>query len=501
MNQNILGIVLSFAYISSILLLATFFNQKKYLSNESSRKFIHITVGSGWWIIAINFFTSTLWAMIVPLIFIFINSISLKFNIVKAMERDQNNSGIGTVYYAISLTILAFFCFQGYLPMYIGGMGIFAMTFGDGFASIIGRHFPSKTFLIFKNRKSLLGSFTVFFLSFFSSLCFLLLYNPEKAFSNALLVGFFALLMESLSPFGLDNLTVPLGSACFYYFVLFKTTDFALLQQISIGFIISGVIALFAWILGSLTNFGAITATLSAGSIYAFGGLPMWSLLMIFFLSSTMIGKSKKIFSLEKEDQISKKSGSRDGLQVLANSLPALISLMLYYFTKNTVFLPAAICAIASSMADTWASEIGVLSKKDPISILTGKSLPSGLSGGVSLLGFIASFIGSMVIAGCALLFYHNFFIINSFFNMNLLIIFLFITLLGFLGGLVDSFLGATLQVKYKNINSSFTEQEFSFGKKNRVVSGIIWIDNDMVNFLSGLSVSIITLFVLYFNK
>ena len=84
---------------------------------EASRKYIHIML-SNWWIIAMVFFDNMFWAAATPLLFVIVNYLSYKKGIIKVMERDdkdENKESLGTVYYALSLFILALLTFG---PLY-----------------------------------------------------------------------------------------------------------------------------------------------------------------------------------------------------------------------------------------------------------------------------------------------------------------------------------------------------------------------------------------------
>ena len=100
---------------------------------EASRKFIHIML-SNWWIIAIVFFDNMWWAALLPAIFVIINYVSFKTNLIKVMERDEgdvNKDSLGTVYYAISLLVLALITFGPVNNPLIGLCGILVMGYGD----------------------------------------------------------------------------------------------------------------------------------------------------------------------------------------------------------------------------------------------------------------------------------------------------------------------------------------------------------------------------------
>ena len=177
-------------------------------------------------------------------------------------------------------------------------------------------------------------------------------------------------------------------------------------------------------------------------------------------------------------DRIGKKGSERDMMQVAANGLPAALMLILSRISPFPITaIVAFAAAIAEAEADTMASEIGMLSHKDPVSIITFTKVPKGLSGGVTVLGTASAALSSFLIAflfmgtfGCL---WKDFFIIAA---------------SGTLGALFDSFLGATLQVHYRDRTGALTEKEKDEdGNDNTRVRGIRWIDNDMVNLLSGL--------------
>ena len=213
--NNILGIIVSFIFVFIIIGISTFLSNKGLLSNEGSRKFIHIGV-SNWWIIAMTFFSNAIYASIVPLAFVLINYISYKKQIFNAMERDGNREDLGTVYYALSLLILSLLTFKNGQAPYIGALGILIMGYGDGFAAIIGQKFKSKEYRVGNNKKTVYGSLTMFIVSFLVSFLVLNIFNGSNKLLNSLLLSVTATILEAISPLGLDNLTVPLLTSFLY---------------------------------------------------------------------------------------------------------------------------------------------------------------------------------------------------------------------------------------------------------------------------------------------
>lgn len=252
-----------------------------------------------------------------------------------------------------------------------------------------------------------------------------------------------------------------------------------------IGFGISLFIASLAYVKKSLNLSGFFTAIILGTIIYMFGGILVWGSLIAFFISSSLITK----VSEKKEKETSK---GRNYIQVLANGLIAAILSMIYYFVQVEIFLIAAVVSIATSNSDTWASEIGRLSKGKTFYILNFKIAPKGVSGAISGLGTFASLLGSFFIAGVFLGLYAISFGIGW---DDVLIFGSIITVCGFLGNIIDSYLGGSLQAKYKGVNTgTYTEKRWLPGEQVVLASGLALITNDAVNLLSGLAASLITL-------
>ena len=250
--------------------------------------------------------------------------------------------------------------------------------------------------------------------------------------------------------------------------------------------------AIIAYKKNSLSMSGVVSAIILGTIIFILGGSIQFSLMLIFFISSSFIskiGKSKK----KTIDKIHEKGDRRDFIQVIANGGIALICLVLFQITKDISFFVASAVSFAVSNSDTWASEIGVLSKGKTISIITGKRIEKGVSGGVSLLGTVFALLGSVVIGvSYAIL---NIFILG--YNKNIFKILLLVILFGFLGSIVDSILGATIQGQYINdIDGYITEKKCDGNKDNRLISGCKFINNDAVNILSNLITVIIYILV-----
>lgn len=256
-----------------------------------------------------------------------------------------------------------------------------------------------------------------------------------------------------------------------------------LFYKLLLGIIVGSLIGLFSYIAHFLTKSGAFAVIFIATIVCGFGIWPTWGILILFFASSGCIHLTKKAIKMTKDESIVEKGHTRDAWQVLANSLPAIVSLILFYYTQNQLFLIGYISGIAGATADTWSSEIGILSKSLPRSILTFKPTEPGLSGGISVLGSVASFFGSLLITLAFCLMY-------SWYPISQLSTHLFIVVpltCGIFNSLVDSFLGATLQTKYRClICGQITEQPLHHQKQTKKISGIFWLTNDWINFFSG---------------
>jgi uncharacterized protein (TIGR00297 family) len=132
--------------------------------------------------------------------------------------------------------------------------------------------------------------------------------------------------------------------------------------------------------------------------------------------------------------------------------------------------------ALAASAADTWATEVGTLAVGEPRSILTWRRVPVGTSGGVSLEGTLAMIAGAVFIGGLTALLGWT------------LEVAIRVTIGGIVGAVADSVLGATVQARRwcDTCNRETERLTHDCGAETRALRGLGWIDNDIVNFLSG---------------
>ena len=266
---------------------------------------------------------------------------------------------------------------------------------------------------------------------------------------------------------------------------------------LGIGLALNAAAALLTLWRGSVDVGGATAGTVLGTMIFACGGPLFWLVLMAFFVSSTAIGY---IHRSEKEwlSAIHEKGSRRDAFQVLANGGMGMLTAVLYRLTSDPAWAAAFAVSFASSTADTWASELGVLSPSAPVSLLTFRPVPRGVSGGVSLLGTLVALGGAFFIA----LVFGVVNVVQASLPGGFLRIAIAVTAAGFVGSVVDSLLGATVQAQYAAASAAggpstgdmrtVTERRFSpQGLPNRRVRGLSFVNNDVVNFASCASVTL----------
>ncbi|QJC51574.1 DUF92 domain-containing protein [Paenibacillus albicereus] len=255
----------------------------------------------------------------------------------------------------------------------------------------------------------------------------------------------------------------------------------------------AALIAGAAWRLRALSGSGAIAAAGLGTGYVALGG-PFWfGLLLAFFVSSTLWSKWKKHHRAKAGAERNYAKGSRrDAGQVLANGGAGLLACAAYAVWPEPWLALAYVGVIASVNADTWATEIGALSRSLPRSVRTLRRVPAGTSGGITPLGTTAALLGGAFIgaagallAAAAPLGWGAAAAAPSPSPVALLAAG---ALAGLAGALADSWLGATAQAMYRCRScGSETERAEHCGRPAERVRGFAWMTNDAVNLVSSL--------------
>lgn len=240
------------------------------------------------------------------------------------------------------------------------------------------------------------------------------------------------------------------------------------------GLVLASAIALLAWRARALSASGAVAAV-AVGTAAMTAGWDWGALLVLYFTSSSVLSRFR---AGEKEARTGgrvEKSGARDAWQVLANGGLFAASAIAYAAEPRLLWQLTGAGALAASAADTWATELGVLSPHRPRSILTFRTVETGVSGGVTLHGFGAAFAASTFIA-----------LLTRLFGWPMTG--MLAAVAGGLGGCVlDSVLGAAVQARrHCPVCDSATEQRVHrCGTATVRVGGIGALDNDGVNLLA----------------
>jgi phytol kinase len=206
-------------WLSLILLIAWVV---KYLTNDNDpeivRKVVHIGTGNvillAWWldIPASVGVTASILASVVTLL-------SYRFPILPAINSVGRKS-FGTFFYSVSIGVLVA-CFWFLQQPHYAALGILVMAWGDGLAALIGQRFGKHKYNLFGKQKSWEGSLAMTIASYIVSNSILLSVqgNTWQTWVISLIVALVAATLETFSFLGIDNLTVPLGSAALAFFL------------------------------------------------------------------------------------------------------------------------------------------------------------------------------------------------------------------------------------------------------------------------------------------
>ena len=219
-QNDFVGIAFVYIYVILLLIFTEKILSKKYPA--TSRKILHIMTGNIAFILPI-FQTREMMAFLAAGPFILFTFLMSPHSPIKSVrgKTSEAGHGLGLVYYAIAWAVLAYLFFD---TKEVIAIGILAMSYGDGLASIIGIKFGKKKYQIFEDVKSYIGSYAMFTFTFIMMIVALLFYgklslNYETLFLLLCIAGI-STIAEGVTPKGLDNLSVPFVAAGLYFLLM-----------------------------------------------------------------------------------------------------------------------------------------------------------------------------------------------------------------------------------------------------------------------------------------
>ncbi len=206
------AIALVACYLAAVVGLAESLNRLLAADAEFTRKIVHI--GSGQVIALAWLVQIPAWLCVGAAVVAGAIAIASYFLPILPSINSVGRKSLGTFFYATSIGLLGGYFFTQNLPQY-ATIGILVMAWGDGLAAIVGRNFGRHPYTILGNQKSAEGTLAMFLASFSVTFGVLLAAGngTTAIWPVALLVALLATGLETFSQFGIDNLTVPVGSA------------------------------------------------------------------------------------------------------------------------------------------------------------------------------------------------------------------------------------------------------------------------------------------------
>ena len=462
--MEVLGYVLGFGY-GAMCLLSAFLLSRFGVDKRITRKIVHIFIGFEWAILYL-FHGTSYHFLIVCLAFLALLAFAYKKKLLKMISSDGENAP-GTVYYAVSMSIMALTSL--FEPRFIlpFGVAVFATSMGDGFAGLLGQLVKKHNPKIYR-QKTLFGCLLNFVFSSTSALVFMFLFPDMKlSLLFCLAIGLLSAGVELITGLGLDNVSVPLSVSAFTYFITVYSdvAVFYFLPIILTPFVIAFVIRK-----NVLTKDGVFAAVFLDVAVSLTLGNMGFALLLSFLVLGVLTDKLKR----RNMQDIEEKGDKRDFCQVLSNGLVPIVSAILYFYLGNRAFFIAFLASLSEALADTAASSLGSYSKTT-FDIFKFRKCERGMSGGVSGVGTLAAIVFSFIIPA-----------ISAVFKPISIIEILFVAVIAMLGVFFDSLLGSLIQAKYRcTVCSTATEKPIHCGKSSELYSGVSFVRNDIVNALS----------------
>ncbi len=455
---------------------------------ETTRKLVHALVGLV--LASAPLVCASSWPLLaLGVLFVIVNGLALQREALAGMHDTERDSR-GTVYFPLGFLALVLLLFERRPSVFVVAMVILALA--DTVGTIVGEGRPeAQRFTWWRDPKSRPGSLAVGMCS--AAIVLVLLPWLEPALQGApawltlLLAGWmgvFCALCEGASSRGSDNISLPLGAALMLELLLSTLLDPAQsLAALTLAFLAALGVGLGAWRLGSLTSGGAVGTVIVGCFVFGGFGLAGAVPLLAFFTLSSALSKLADRLS-QTPGEPTAKGSRRDIVQVLCNGGAATACALAAVFADSAnagLWYAALVGSLAAAAADTWATELGSLAQSRPRRLWPPfAEVEAGTSGGVTGVGTLGAAAGALVTTLVAWPF-----LARVGFGLGAVGL---IALIGFLASLVDSVLGATLQVRYRDpVTNAPCEWPPPGDERPTVVSGLRGLTNDTVNLTNTL--------------
>ena len=207
--NNTLGFILCLLYVFGMIGLAELLRRWRGYGSGFTRKVIHIGVGMMSWFLP-ALFTSP-WPFVAACgAFMVINLLDWRYDFFKAMQ-SSSRSNLGTVYFPLAAAVVAL-VFWEQPPLMVAAL--MPLTWGDGLAPVIGAAYGKRFYRIHTSTRTLEGLAGFFVAGFlFTWLALWVMpglpdISPTAALLPALIIMVVTTLIEAVSIWGLDNLTI-----------------------------------------------------------------------------------------------------------------------------------------------------------------------------------------------------------------------------------------------------------------------------------------------------
>lgn len=244
-----------------------------------------------------------------------------------------------------------------------------------------------------------------------------------------------------------------------------------MLERIVIGGMVAAAVAWTAHRSRALSASGALAAT-TVGIAAVSAGWAWGALLLVFFVSSTLLGRWRHAARAALVRGVVAKGDRRDAFQVLANGGVFAASAIAWSVQPGVALAAAGAGALAAAASDTWATEVGTLAGGEPRSLVSGRRLARGMSGGVTWVGSVAGAGGAVLLGTVAL---------GLGWPLRSA---LAVAAGGVTGSLVDSMLGATVQERRwcETCRMPTERPRHDCGSATARAGGVPLVRNDAVN-------------------